>query len=142
MKALGDYIHDRDLKFGIYSDAGFKTCGRMAGSLGFESQDLDQFLSYGIDYLKYDNCYPVENQANHMGIMASLTHIPSLYQDPHEQTRFDPMGEAVLEARRTIGINLTFELCLYGWGNVENWGYKYGSLWRTSGDIRYVSCSN
>ena len=27
MKALGDYIHERGLKFGIYSDAGNKTCG-------------------------------------------------------------------------------------------------------------------
>ncbi len=33
MKALGDYIHERGLKFGIYSDAGNKTCGGMAGSL-------------------------------------------------------------------------------------------------------------
>jgi hypothetical protein len=27
MKALGDYIHSKGLKFGIYSDAGRKTCG-------------------------------------------------------------------------------------------------------------------
>src|SRR5688572_23737577 len=28
MKALGDYIHSKGLKFGIYSDAGALTCGR------------------------------------------------------------------------------------------------------------------
>ncbi len=27
MKALGDYIHSKGLKFGIYSDAGYFTCG-------------------------------------------------------------------------------------------------------------------
>lgn len=27
MKALGDYIHSKNLKFGIYSDAGYLTCG-------------------------------------------------------------------------------------------------------------------
>lgn len=26
MKALGDYIHEKGLKFGIYSDAGYVTC--------------------------------------------------------------------------------------------------------------------
>lgn len=31
--------------------------------------------------------------------------------------------------------NITFELCLYGWGNVELWGPDAGHLWRTSGDI-------
>ena len=32
--------------------------------------------------------------------------------------------------------NITFELCLYGYGNVEEWGPDMGHLWRTSGDIR------
>jgi alpha-galactosidase len=39
MKALGDYIHTKGLKFGIYSDAGEKTCAKRPGSLGHEYQD-------------------------------------------------------------------------------------------------------
>ena len=31
--------------------------------------------------------------------------------------------------------NITFELCAWGWGNVENFGPKFGHLWRTSPDI-------
>ena len=58
MQYLGEYLHKEGLKFGLYSDAGVKTCGGMAGSLGFEAIDLDQFLDWDIDYLKYDNCYP------------------------------------------------------------------------------------
>ncbi len=58
MKNLSDYIHAAGLKFGIYSDAGEFTCGGMAGSLGYEEKDLELFLEYEIDYLKYDNCYP------------------------------------------------------------------------------------
>ena len=27
-------------------------------------------------------------------------------------------------------------MCLYGFGNVENWGRNYGHIWRTSGDIK------
>jgi alpha-galactosidase len=32
MKALADYVHAKGLKFGIYSDAGTKTCGGHPGS--------------------------------------------------------------------------------------------------------------
>src|SRR5580658_1387199 len=38
MKALGDYIHSRGLKFGIYSDAGTMTCAKRPGSIGHEYQ--------------------------------------------------------------------------------------------------------
>lgn len=30
---------------------------RLAGSLGTEKQDASTFASWGVDYLKYDNCY-------------------------------------------------------------------------------------
>ena len=31
--------------------------------------------------------------------------------------------------------NITFELCAWGWGNVETFGPRFGHLWRTSLDI-------
>ena len=34
MKAVGDYIHSLGLKFGVYSDAGSKTCAGRPGGLG------------------------------------------------------------------------------------------------------------
>jgi alpha-galactosidase len=39
MKALGDYIHSKGLKFGIYSSPGPTTCGGRAGSYEHELQD-------------------------------------------------------------------------------------------------------
>ncbi len=27
------------------------------GSLGYETQDADQYAAWGVDYLKYDDCY-------------------------------------------------------------------------------------
>lgn len=58
IKALADYVHSKGLKLGIYSDAGYFTCSKqMPGSLGHEFQDAKTFASWGIDYLKYDNCY-------------------------------------------------------------------------------------
>nr|GMD36166.1 alpha-galactosidase [Ipomoea batatas] len=57
IKALADYVHNRGLKLGIYSDAGTRTCSNtMPGSLGYEEQDARTFASWGVDYLKYDNC--------------------------------------------------------------------------------------
>lgn len=57
MKPLGDYIHQNGLKFGIYSSAGTMTCAKRAGSLYHESIDAQDFADWGVDYLKYDNCY-------------------------------------------------------------------------------------
>ena len=63
MKALGDYIHGRGLKFGIYQAPNEKTCAQgtgahpgSTGSKGHEAQDARSFASWGVDYLKYDWC--------------------------------------------------------------------------------------
>ena len=53
---LADYAHSKGLKFGVYSDAGNKTCAGRPGSLGYETQDADSYALWGVDYLKYDNC--------------------------------------------------------------------------------------
>jgi len=56
IKALADYVHSKGLKFGIYSDAGTKTCAGRPGSRGHEYQDALQYAAWGVDYLKYDWC--------------------------------------------------------------------------------------
>jgi alpha-galactosidase len=57
MKSLGDYLHSKGLKFGVYSSAGTMTCEKRAGSLGYEMLDAHDYASWGVDYLKYDNCF-------------------------------------------------------------------------------------
>jgi alpha-galactosidase len=57
MKALADYVHAKGLKFGIYSDAGTKTCAGRPASQGHEYQDALQYSRWEIDYLKYDWCH-------------------------------------------------------------------------------------
>ena len=63
MKALGDYIHSKGLKFGIYSDAGEKTCAGRPGSMGHEYQDAISYAKWGVDYLKYDWCHTGKRNA-------------------------------------------------------------------------------
>lgn len=45
---LAKKIHDMGLKIGIYSSAGQWTCGRYAGSLGYEQKDADLWASWGV----------------------------------------------------------------------------------------------
>ncbi|MCK4639170.1 MAG: glycoside hydrolase family 27 protein, partial [Bacteroidales bacterium] len=56
MKALANYVHSKGLKFGIYSDAGTKTCQGRPGSRGYEYQDARTYAGWKVDYLKYDWC--------------------------------------------------------------------------------------
>eukprot|EP00440_Ansanella_granifera_P052773 gb/GFBE01057221.1/.p1 GENE.gb/GFBE01057221.1/~~gb/GFBE01057221.1/.p1 ORF type:complete len:444 (+),score=82.67 gb/GFBE01057221.1/:1-1332(+) len=57
MKALGDYLHSKGLKFGIYTDRGAQTCQGLPGSLGHEELDAQTFADWGVDYVKEDNCH-------------------------------------------------------------------------------------
>jgi alpha-galactosidase len=58
IKALADYVHEKGLKFGIYTSAGSKTCdpNGFPGALNHEVDDANTFASWGVDFLKYDNC--------------------------------------------------------------------------------------
>lgn len=57
MAAIGDYVHARGLKYGIYASIGTATCtGHTAGSLDHEHQDVATFASWGVDYIKADRC--------------------------------------------------------------------------------------
>ena len=57
MKALADYVHSKGLKFGMYSCDGPLTCAGYPGSYNNEFIDAQTFADWGVDFLKYDNCY-------------------------------------------------------------------------------------
>ncbi|XP_010546252.1 PREDICTED: alpha-galactosidase 2 isoform X2 [Tarenaya hassleriana] len=112
IKGLADYVHSKGLKLGIYSDAGTTTCSTtMPGSLDHEEQDAKTFASWGVDYLKYDNC------AN-TGL------------NPRE--RYMKMGRALLNSGRSI----FFSLCEWGQDDPATWAGGVGNSWRTTGDIQ------
>lgn len=55
---LADYVHNRGLKLGIYSDMGTLTCMGFPGTpLDKIELDAQTFASWGVDYLKFDGCY-------------------------------------------------------------------------------------
>lgn len=64
MAALGEYLHARGLRFGLYMSPNLRTCAQVAGdypgntgSGGHERTDAREFASWGVDYLKYDWCH-------------------------------------------------------------------------------------
>jgi len=118
MKALGDYIHAKGLKFGIYSSPGPRTCGGLEGSYQHEYQDASTYAQWGVDYLKYDWCS--YNEISKGETKEELTKPYAL------------MKKAMEAADRDI----VFSLCQYGTGDVWKWGTEVGGhLWRTTGDI-------
>jgi alpha-galactosidase len=119
--ALADYVHARNLKLGIYEDGGVQTCGGKPGSLGHERQDAALFAAWGVDYLKYDNCYASPGCAQTCWYDVAT---------PARQ-RYAAMREALIGTGRPI----VFSICNWGTDRVWQWGSGYGNLWRTTGDI-------
>ncbi len=125
MKALGDYIHSRGLKFGLYTGPGPKTCGGAEASYGHEAQDAKMFASWGVDYLKYDLCSFREIMQRESGGDVSKS-------DEIMRAAYKEMHQDLLQTGRPI----VFSLCQYGYAKVWEWGAQVGgNLWRTSGDI-------
>ncbi len=57
MKALADYAHSKGLKFGLHTVPGTEDCtGGHVGGYGHEEVQLQQFISWGIDFIKLDLC--------------------------------------------------------------------------------------
>jgi alpha-galactosidase len=110
MKALGDYLHERGFKFGLYNCAGSQTCAGYPGGRGHEFQDARTYASWGVDYLKYDWC--------HRGTANG----PETYRI---------MSDALHAAGRPI----VFSLCEWGENKPWLWAGPVGHLWRTTGDI-------
>jgi len=110
VKPLADYAHSLGLKFGLYSDAGTETCAGRPGSLHYETNDATTYASWGVDYLKYDNC-------NNQGIAP--------------ETRYPVMRDALNKTGRSI----FYSMCEWGVDNPATWAPKVGNSWRTTGDI-------
>ena len=57
-KAMADFVHSNDLKFGMYNDIGDRLCsGAKVGIYGYEKTDCEDYLKWDIDFIKVDNCY-------------------------------------------------------------------------------------
>jgi alpha-galactosidase len=104
-------VHAKGLLFGIYSDAGTKTCAGRPGSKDHELQDAKSYASWGVDYLKYDWC-----------------------SSEGQDTR-DSYGK-MSQALRASGRPIVFSICEWGSSKPWTWAQGVGQLWRSTGDIQ------
>jgi hypothetical protein len=117
IKALADYAHARGMKLGLYSNAGPLTCLSNEGSLGYEPVDAVTWAEWGIDYVKYDNCY---------------TTAPQCPNCPTAQDRFTRMGIALAQAPRPT------VFAINDWGTSLAWKWTRsagGTSYRTASDV-------
>ncbi|KAN0060576.1 hypothetical protein ACQY0O_007228 [Thecaphora frezii] len=94
IKPLSDLAASKGLKWGMYSDAGVRSCDTTvpspnAGSLGHEAADAQQFKSWNTYTVKYDNCYADGAKAENNAPKAPRTDFVS---------RFSPMTKALQDA--------------------------------------------
>jgi alpha-galactosidase len=143
MAALGTYIHGLGLKFGIYEDAGYETCGGYPGSgksstggADHFAQDAKTFASWGVDYLKLDGC---------------ALYIPSgQTQLQAYQTAYAAENTALKASGRDIVFSESAPAYFQGgsaqgtadWYSVLGWTGQYGQLWREGWDVATYDTSN
>ncbi len=127
MKGVVDYIHQKGLKAGIYSDAGRNTCGSMfsgdpigkgVGLYEHDQQDADYFFKeLGFDFIKVDFCGgSYYHNEDHLVL--------------DEQQRYTAIAEAI---RRTGRDDVRMNACR--WAYPGTWVSDVAFSWRTTGDI-------
>ena len=113
MKALADYVHSKGLKFGLYGDAGTKTCAGYPGNRGYEFRDAKKYAEWGVDFLKYDWCSTGKQNA---------------------EASYTTMRDALYKAGRPV----VFSICEWGDNQPWTWAEDIGHSWRVTGDI--INC--
>jgi alpha-galactosidase len=118
MKALTDFIHALGLKAGIYTSPGPTTCAGHTGAYQHEALDIERFVEWGYDFLKYDWC-------SYDAVAKDKS--PAELQKPYRL-----ISGLLAQQKRDIVLNL----CQYGMGKVWTWGADVGgNSWRTAGDL-------
>jgi alpha-galactosidase len=116
MKALGDYIHSKGLKFGLYTSVGRQTCEGSPGSYGHEKQDMEKFAEWGVDYVKIDWC-------TFKHVWWPFWNYKRIYYN---------LSKAIQDTKRPMVISL----CNWGFGEPWKWGPQIAHTWRITFDIK------
>ena len=129
LRGIVDYIHNKGLKAGIYSDGGRTTCGfyhggdQMGNGVGFyghDQQDADLFFKrdrLNFDFIKVDFCG------------GAYGHNPqNIHLD--EKQRYEAIWQAIKNTGRT---DVRMNICR--WDFPGTWAENCACSWRTTMDI-------
>ncbi len=109
--ALADYVHDKGLKFGLYTCAGTLTCEERPGSYDHEAIDAQTYADWEVDLVKVDWCFTD-------GLDAKERY--GIFRDAIDGT----------------GREILLSICNWGFDEPWVWGPVTGEMWRTSADIK------
>eukprot|EP00037_Helgoeca_nana_P037571 m.16613 g.16613 ORF g.16613 m.16613 type:complete len:404 (+) comp9060_c0_seq1:42-1253(+) len=111
MKVVADYVHSKNLKFGLYTCVGTKTCkGGRPGSYNNWTRDADTLTSWGVDFVKMDHC-------------GANGAIPDVELYGNMSAALNKTGRPVL-----------FSLCNWGEQKVYEWGVDVAQMYRIQMD--------
>jgi len=138
IKPVADAVHALGLKFGIYEDSGYETCGKFAGS-GVPNgggpdhflQDAKLFASWGVDYLKLDGC--------------NLYVPPGGTQEGVYRKAYAAQSAALKAVGRPIVFSESAPAYFQGtpdWYVVLAWVRGDGQLWREGTDVEVYNPKN
>ena len=124
IKPLVDYAHSRGLKFGLHTVPGTHDCaGDPVGGIGHEEVHVQQFIDWGIDFIKLDLC--------------------NMEADPCETCEESKRGwseETILDTYakwskllNESGRDIVFSISAYEY---RDWYPQYCNMARTTRDIR------
>ncbi|MFE2143585.1 ricin-type beta-trefoil lectin domain protein [Streptomyces sp. NPDC059456] len=136
MAWLGEHLHAKGLKFGIYEDAGSLTCERYPGSGSPDgggpdhyAQDARQFASWKVDYVKMDGC--------------NLWVPPGTTKEQAYRDAYAAVAGALRDSGRDMVLSASapayFQQGEWGgsdWHKVLGWVGESGQLWREGKDIK------
>ena len=108
---LAERVHRLGMRFGIYTDAGTKTCQGLPASLGYEFRDARRFAEWGVDYVKVDWCHT---------------------EGLGPRGLYGKWALALHAAARPIVLSI----CEWGRSHPWEWAPQLGHLWRTCWDIQ------
>jgi alpha-galactosidase len=121
---VAEFVHERGLKFGLYTVANVYACGGeegcgpcgapATGSLGHERVDADSFAEWGVDFLKIDWCGV--DEARNRGRAADV---------------FACWNEAIASTGRDMIMSAST------WGEEDEpaWAPRLTHMWRTTADL-------
>ncbi|QGY43840.1 glycoside hydrolase family 27 protein [Maribellus comscasis] len=113
IKVLADYAHSRGLKFGLHTVPGTHDCGGDAvGGFGNEEVQIQQFVDWGLDFIKLDKC----------------KHADGWNEELLKQT-YKKWQNLLAKSGRDIVLSIS----AYTW---RDWYPEVGQMARTTGDIK------
>lgn len=139
--AMGDYIHQKGLKFGMYNDIGVRLCsGLEVGTCGHEDIDAEDYVNWNIDFVKVDNCYYLWDNATFSNPEnAQYVYAPRIKsiqvqaaETPGSVIRLDACTEGIVTGS---GASISDEGYVSGIGTLDGTGIENSPLGKLSSEL-------